>query len=86
MTDLNELAGWRPIETLTDADGYVLGWSARDDSNPAREYFIGRRYPFGKVGLVNEATARMRTVTHWRPLSAPPVRAATPVQVNEVVG
>jgi hypothetical protein len=64
--------GWLPIGDLSKEDGYVLGWSERDDGVREREYFFGRLYDIRKDALVNEWTGRWRAVTHWRPMPAPP--------------
>ena len=69
------MSKWQPIETLTRDDGYVIGWSGRDDELSEREYFIGCQHDMRMDALTNEWTGRWRAVTYWMPLPAPPTDA-----------
>jgi len=66
---------WMPVADLTDEDGYVLGWSERDDGVLEREFFFGRRYDIRKDALINEWTGKWRAITHWSRLPAAPLSA-----------
>jgi hypothetical protein len=64
---------WRPIADLTKADGYVLGWTMRDDECREREYFMGRLYDIRPNSLINEWSGRWRGITHWQRLPVGPL-------------
>lgn len=77
LTELQALGqafdgGWRDIASLTRADGYVLGWTHRDDGCAERCWFIGMLYDMRANALLNEWTGKWRVVDRWMPLPAPP--------------